>query len=418
VASEERRQLSLDDFLLVGVRQTIDLGLDLVAPTTPGSYRGDWLLKSDIGKLFGLGPNANQPIWVRIQVAVPPTATPSATFTPSPTSTFTLTPSLTPTLTPTSTATYTPTLTPSVAPTQTPNPPTAQPRCDQAAFVADVTVPDGMVFTSGGTVTKTWRLRNTGSCTWTTSYTLVFVSGDKMNGPDAVKLSQSIAPGQNVDLTVKLTAPSTPGTYRGNWELKNESGAIFGLGPSFKPFWVEIKVLPALSEDGSYDFATNLCAAQWSSAAGDLPCPGDRNSSNGFALRVENPRLEDGSTLPTDGLLLVPQNTFNGYVQGEYPAIKIEKGDRFQSLVSCGQSPSCFVAYLLEYQIGSGPFNSYWIFIERNDGIYAQADVDLSALAGKEVRFRLRVLSLGSATGDEAYWIRPRIVRSKETSTP
>ena len=372
--------------------------------------------------MFGLGSNANQPIWVRILVVVPPTATPSPTQTPSPTSTFTLTPSLTPTLTPTSTATNTPTLTPtitpSVAPTQTPNPPTAQPRCDQAAFVADVTVPDGMIFTSGGTVTKTWRLRNAGSCTWTTSYTLVFVSGDRMNGPDAVKLSQSVAPGQNVDLTVKLTAPSTPGTYRGNWQLKNESGAIFGLGPSFKPFWVEIKVLPALSEDGSYDFATNLCAAQWSSAAGDLPCPGDRNSSNGFALRVENPRLEDGATLPTDGLLLVPQNTFNGYIQGEYPAIKIEKGDRFQSLVSCGQSPNCFVAYLLEYQTGSGPFNSYWIFIERNDGIYAQADVDLSALAGKEVRFRLRVLSLGSATGDEAYWIRPRIVRSKETSTP
>jgi hypothetical protein len=186
----------------------------------------------------------------------------------------------------------------------------------------------------------------------------------------------------------------------------------------YKPFWVEIKVRPSISTDGSYNFATNLCAAQWSSGAGTLPCPGASGSNAGYALKVEAPRLEDGSTLDAEGLLLVPQNTFNGYIQGEYPTIEIEKGDRFQSLVSCGQSPNCFVAYLLEYQIGSEPFNSYWIFIERNDGLYAQADVDLSPLAGQEVRFRLKVLSLGLSNGDEAYWIEPRIVRSSGDSSP
>jgi hypothetical protein len=278
--------------------------------------------------------------------------------------------------------------------------------------VADVSVPDGMVFSSGATFTKTWRLRNSGSCTWSSSYTLVFVSGDQIGGPEAITLPKAVASGQSVDLTVQLVAPDAPGMYRGYWQLKNESGAIFGLGPAYKPFWVEIKVLPNISEDGSYDFATNLCAAQWSSGAGPLPCPGEKNSSNGYALGVDNPRLEDGSSIEAQGLVLVPQNTFNGYIQGEYPAVKIEKGDRFQSLVSCGQSSSCFVAYLLEYQIGSGPFSSYWIFVEKNDGIYAQADVDLSPLAGQEVRFRLKVLSLGLPNGDEAYWIEPRIVRS------
>ena len=399
-----------------------DLRIDLTAPTSPGIYRGDWQLKSDTGKLFGPGSKADQTIWVSIEVIEPPTATPSPTFTPSPTSTYTMTPSLTPTLTPTFTATSTPTqtpsLTPSVAPTQTPNPPTAQSRCDQAAFITDVTVPDGMVFAPGASLTKTWRLRNAGSCTWTTSYTLVFVSGDKMGGADAINLPGSVAPGQSVDLTVQLVAPAAPGTFRGNWQLKNESGAIFGLGPAFKPFWVEIKVLPAVSEDGSYNFATNLCAAQWSSGAGPLPCPGEQDSTKGFALQVEQPRLEDSSSLDAAGMLLVPQDTFNGYIQGEYPPIQIQAGDRFQSLVSCGQSSSCFVAYLLEYQTGSGPYNSYWIFIEKNDGIYAQADVDLSPLAGQEVRFRLKVLSLGLATGDEAYWIDPRIVRSSGTATP
>ena len=49
--------------------------------------------------------------------------------------------------------------------------------CDQAAFIRDVTVPDGSPFAPGETFTKTWRLQNTGTCTWTTSnYTLVYVA--------------------------------------------------------------------------------------------------------------------------------------------------------------------------------------------------------------------------------------------------
>ena len=49
---------------------------------------------------------------------------------------------------------------------------------DRAQFVADVTVPDGTRYDPGATFTKTWRLKNIGTCTWTTSYTLVFDSGD------------------------------------------------------------------------------------------------------------------------------------------------------------------------------------------------------------------------------------------------
>ena len=41
---------------------------------------------------------------------------------------------------------------------------------DRAQFVADVTVPDGTRYDPGATFTKTWRLRNIGTCTWTTSW--------------------------------------------------------------------------------------------------------------------------------------------------------------------------------------------------------------------------------------------------------
>jgi hypothetical protein len=126
--------------------------------------------------------------------------------------------------------------------TETPQPTatiTALP-CNQVSFVSDVSVPDGTVFETGQAFTKTWRLKNTGSCTWTSDYQLVFVSGDQMNGPGAQSLtSGTVAPGSTVDVSVNLVAPASAGTYRGNWKIREPGGATFGL--STGAFWVEIK---------------------------------------------------------------------------------------------------------------------------------------------------------------------------------
>jgi len=56
----------------------------------------------------------------------------------------------------------------------------AQTYCDHVQFVSDVTVPDGSSFTPGAAFTKTWQLKNIGTCTWTTSYSLVYAGGDQM----------------------------------------------------------------------------------------------------------------------------------------------------------------------------------------------------------------------------------------------
>lgn len=116
---------------------------------------------------------------------------------------------------------------------------------DSAAFIRDVTIPDNTLLTGGQTFEKVWRLRNSGTCTWTTSYSLIFSSGDSMSGPAATPLPGSVGPGQEVDLRLSLRAPSRDGTYRGNWLLRNPSGITFGLGPSAnQPFWVQIVVGP------------------------------------------------------------------------------------------------------------------------------------------------------------------------------
>ncbi|HUF38908.1 MAG TPA: NBR1-Ig-like domain-containing protein [Anaerolineales bacterium] len=116
--------------------------------------------------------------------------------------------------------------------------------CDLGAFVEDVTIPDGTTFEPGETFVKTWRIRNNGSCTWTAEYDVVFDSGDAMGGPASFPVTPgSVLPGAEVDISINLTAPDEPGSYRGDWKLRNPAGQIFGLGSQgTASFWVVIDV--------------------------------------------------------------------------------------------------------------------------------------------------------------------------------
>lgn len=128
-----------------------------------------------------------------------------------------------------------------VLPTITPTPQI----CDRGSFVSE-TIPDDTEYQPGTSFVKTWRIKNNGTCTWTTAYSFVFVSGDAMGATTAIPLPSSVAPGATVDLTVTLTAPATANTYRGDWMLQNASGVRFGLGDKAdKKFWVQIKVVSA-----------------------------------------------------------------------------------------------------------------------------------------------------------------------------
>jgi hypothetical protein len=108
--------------------------------------------------------------------------------------------------------------------------------CDNAAYVADVTIPDGTTIKAGEKFTKTWKIYNSGSCAWTTAYKIAFDSGEGMGGA-ATLLSAAVPAGQQADISVVLTAPNTNGTFRGNWRMQNASGVGFG-----NVVYVEIKV--------------------------------------------------------------------------------------------------------------------------------------------------------------------------------
>lgn len=115
--------------------------------------------------------------------------------------------------------------------------------CDKVTFVDDVTIPDGTNIGAGKSFTKTWRLKNSGTCSWTSEYKLVFASGDAMGAPASVALPGAVSPNQTVDVSVTMTAPNSSKTYQGNWKLQNAKGQIFGLGSKGdQPFWVKIVV--------------------------------------------------------------------------------------------------------------------------------------------------------------------------------
>ena len=116
---------------------------------------------------------------------------------------------------------------------------------DAAAFIEDVTIPDDTVLEPGETFTKTWQLSNEGTCTWDSEYALVFFDGDRLEAPDTVPLPAPVKPGDPADLSVTLAVPeeSEPGTFRGEWKLRNGDGILFGIGEeATKAFWVQIVV--------------------------------------------------------------------------------------------------------------------------------------------------------------------------------
>jgi hypothetical protein len=244
-----------------------------------------------------------------------------------------------------------------------------------------------------------------------------------MGGRSLTFLPMEVAPGETVDISMDLRAPIFEGDYRGNWQIRNERGEVFGAkrGTWNRPFWVDIRVKVPTVSGKTFDFVTDACSAQWTTGAGTLDCPGTNRDRDGYVLRQNIARLEDGSLRIAPSLLTVPQNVFNGYIRAVYPSLKIQEGDRFKAIVNCERgATSCGVLFRLDYQLSDGITRDFWAFGERYEGNYFTVDLDLSSLAGQNVKFVLSVLSLGSASNDRALWVDPHIERTapRVTVTP
>ncbi len=135
---------------------------------------------------------------------------------------------------------------------------------DAAEFVTDVTIPDGTTFKPDEKFIKSWRVKNTGECTWGPEYQLVRKSGDPLGSQVVTPLISdgSVAPGASYDITIELQAPTLPGEYRTDWNIQNAAGEILDF-----VVYVEIKVSQGASTPmNSTPTPTNATPAPTNSA--------------------------------------------------------------------------------------------------------------------------------------------------------
>lgn len=285
--------------------------------------------------------------------------------------------------------------------------------CDRGAWVRDITYPDDSRVEPGEQFTKIWRIRNTGTCTWDPTYAVVFDRGEAMSSTPSFPLTATVAPGQEVDIAVTLTAPTVPGTYQGHWKLRNSAGVTFGLGQNAdRDFWVKVNV--GITAGITYDFIAQSTRANWVSSGGgsdtNLTFGGDENDPNGVARLRDGVVLEDGTR---SGMTLIthPKHTDDGRISGTFPEYTVLDGDHFRAnlgfLENCGTGQ---VVFQLGYREG-GSVQTIREWRKACDGQSNNVSVDLSSLRGKRVQFILAVLADGSPVYDLVNWGSARIER-------
>lgn len=117
---------------------------------------------------------------------------------------------------------------------------TIPPDCKNGAvLLRDVTIPDGTKMKAGEKFAKIWEFQNAGSCPWL-DYQLKFAAGDQMDAPLSAPVPLTL-PGEQVEVSVELIAPSASGAYTGYFTLNTPDGKDLIIGTE-KTFWVKIVV--------------------------------------------------------------------------------------------------------------------------------------------------------------------------------
>lgn len=277
--------------------------------------------------------------------------------------------------------------------------------CDQAAFI-DETIPDGSQFPPGTVFTKTWTLRNAGSCTWNADYDVVFSSGDPMNAPATISLPKdSVPPGSNVTISIPFTTPLVGGSYRADFKLRNADGVLFSFKDPSQTFWVEIQVMT-----GKIDLVAMACSIRWTNASGELPCPGLPTDTRGFAYTDFAPVLETGAKDNEPALWLGVQQIQDGILRGTLPVMLIPENAKFSTILGCANDQeNCDVTLRLSYQEGDKPLVEIARWQKAHNGKLLSISQDLSALSGKSVRIILQLDANGSPHGDIVHLLAPVI---------
>ena len=185
--------------------------------------------------------------------------------------------------------------------------PAASTGCKDSALYVSDDGKDGTTYAPGVAFTKTWKIRNSGACTWDSSYFVNFVSGKTMTqqpGYMIVPPGGQVAPGADVDISVDMLSPSQAGDYRADWQLQN------GAGASLVQFFTTLKVKDQTSGSGNSTGSITGVVPQMVLEQGSGNACTDKSTyfvyvdvtSDGAATADYRIDLTDGSGQTADGI--------------------------------------------------------------------------------------------------------------------
>ena len=355
-------------------------GCNLPEKSTPTTAGADYIRTAAARTLDAVGTTMASPRGTPIVVTVVPTV--PATMPASTTA-----PSLTP---------------PAEA---TPTKGTSLP-CDQVSFVRDISIPDGTLLYPGTPFTKTWELKNTGTCAWNAMYLLVFANeGDLMGAAVSKPLitSGAVQPGELVRVSVDLIAPAKIGDAKSSWRLRSPAGVDFG--PSGKAFWASIKVAD------TFLLQDNLCKGEWKNASADLACPGKSGDAKGAVFTVANPKFASGYQDNEPAMQLEPQQINDGLIVGKFPPMMMTSAAPFlKTVIGCAyEAKACDAKVTLTTQVGGEPEQTLgdWSVAYTKEWVNVKIDLAAKGLVGKAVTFRFYVRANGSANQDRVLILGP-----------
>ena len=291
--------------------------------------------------------------------------------------------------------------------------------CAQVKFIKDVTIPDDMDLAPGEHFEKIWRLQNAGSCPWTIGYLLYFESGDARGGPSSQALtSETILPGDTVDVSVDLVAPLETGTYQGDWMLRNVKGEGFGVGEYSKAFWVKINVVEGAGM--MFDFNVYANSAAWGFGStpvdyvdlgGDILTFDHQGDPGDPYVALENEQNLEGERISGILLATYPPVGVGKYIIGRFPDYKVNAGDLLFGRVGLTLNPggncgSGDVDFIINLMVGGDPSTLITLgeWSEVCDDSMKTFEIDLDDYKGDTVKIFLVVIANTGSEKNFAVW--------------
>lgn len=292
---------------------------------------------------------------------------------------------------------------------------TSQPRsavCDFAAFVGDVTIPDGTMIPPNTPFTKTWSIKNIGTCTWTPEYQIVYDGGDLLGSPMAVPMvDRNVAPGETAQISMQMTAPNDNKLHWSYWKFRNPTGGVFGVVDAStgeeRPVWASIQI------GNVYSFVDNMCLATWKTGGGTLlTCPGDPTSTGGAIYRMNNSQWEGDIIEDEPVLVLAPPAGADTTIVGQFPPVVVPTNNRLITRIGCLRDvPECSATVRITYSVDGGPEQPLYEGEQLYDESIDPIDIKLLnySLANKSVSFLFYVTAHGEGTNTKIFFFVPRL---------